>query len=74
MSADIPPPAVPFILQVLMNNKMADGLQVNKDETELYFRIWKRNEVCIGPVVKGIKTVRLILTADSYMDRICIPE
>lgn len=56
LSADIPPPAVPFILQVLMNNKMADGLQVNKDETELYFRIWKKeNEVCIGPVVKGIK-------------------
>jgi len=54
LSADIPPQAVPFILQVLINNNMAEGLQVNKGETELYFRIWKNGEeVCIGPVIKG---------------------
>ncbi len=56
LSADIPPPAVPTVLQVLMHNNRADGLQVNKGETELYFRIWKnRNEICIGPVVKGVE-------------------
>lgn len=54
LSADIPPPAVPFILQVLMKNNMAENLQVNKGETELCFRIWKeRDEICIGPVIKG---------------------
>lgn len=76
LSADIPPAAVPFMLQVLMNNNMAEGLQVNKDETELYFRIWKnRNEVCIGPVVRGIEDSLVDVDSKNiYGSYLYIPE
>lgn len=76
LSADIPPPAVPFMLQVLMNNNMAEGLQVTEDETELYFRIWKKeDDICIGPVVKDIEDS--LVDIDSrfiYGSHLYIPE
>ncbi len=76
LSAEIPASAVPFILQVLAANNMADSLQVNKDETELYFRVWESgNDICIGPVVKG--NDESLVDIDSryiYGSHLYIPE
>lgn len=56
MSFDIPPSSVPFILQVLISKNMISDSQVDKEESELFFRIWKkRDEIYLGPVLRGMQ-------------------
>lgn len=67
----VPNGAVQSILQVLQKYKVSFEIQIDKEESELYYRVWKKeNEICIGPVVKvadRLKSVKIGFVHGAYL-------